>query len=455
MKSFFSLLFIAFSCGVFGQAASPFKTLRYDEDYRFLAKDSTPSLYEKLKYIPLSQSGRSYLSLGAEVRYQYFAVRNEDWGDAPRDKDGYLLSRFLINSDWHTGHHFRFFFQLQGSMANGKASGTSPVDENPLEIHQAFEDINDADKKYVLRVGRQELSYGSQRLISVRELPNNRQSFDALKLIIKRNQFRIDGFAGRYVSARKGLFDDVSNKDIHLWGLYAVFDNFPVIGHIDLYYLGFHRLNSSYNDGTGDETRHSMGARIWGNLNGFSYDFESLYQFGSFASKHISAWTASANLSYKWKGTPLQPEAGLKTEVISGDRKEGDNRLETFNPLFPRGAYFGLAALIGPYNLFDIHPSFSLQILKNKLTWSIDNDVFWRQSRHDGIYAVNGALLYGASPGGSSYIGNQLATDFTLTPNRFILIRSEATWFHAGSYLKDVSRGKDILFLGITTQLKF
>lgn len=455
MKSIFGLLFIIWSSGLFGQASSSFKSLRYEEDYQYLAKDSTRSFYEKLKYIPLSKTGRNYLSLGADVRYQYFAVRNEDWGDAPRDKDGYLLSRFLLHSDWHAGAHFRFFFQLQGSMANGKISGTSPVDENPLEIHQAFADFNDADKKFVLRAGRQELSYGSQRLISVRELPNNRQSFDALKLIVRRNHFRIDGFAGRYVTARKGLFDDISNKDIHLWGLYAVFDNVPVAGHIDWYYLGFQRQNSIYNDGSGNETRHSMGIRIWGNLDGFSYDLESLYQLGSFGSRHISAWTASANLSYKWKGMSLQPEVGLKTEVISGDSKEGDTRLGTFNPLFPRGAYFGLAALIGPYNLFDIHPSFSLQIIKNKLAWSIDNDIFWRQSGQDGIYAVNGALLYGAPAGGSAYIGNQLATDFTLTPNRFILVRSEATWFHAGSYLKEVSQGRDILFLGITTQLKF
>lgn len=438
-----------------GQRPGNFQALRYDEDYRYLASDSVRSYYGKLKYLGLSKNRNSYLSLGGELRYQYFLVKNEDWGDAPRDKDGYLLSRFLLHTDWHAGRHFRIFFQVQGSMANGKASGTSPVEENPLEIHQAFADFNDAERKFILRVGRQELSYGSQRLISVRELPNNRQAFDAMKGMIRVGPLKADVFAGQYVAARKGLFDDVSGSDIRLWGAYLVYEKLPLLKNIDWYYLGFHRQTSRYHDGNGKEDRHSLGTRIWGKEGNFRYDLESLYQFGRFEAKTISAWTASANLSYRLTGISGQPEIGLKTEVISGDRKAGDNRLQTFNPLFPKGAYFGLAALIGPYNLFDIHPSVSVDLLKNKLVWSVDNDIFWRQSVADGIYAVNGSLLYMAVPGDHKYIGNQLATDLTYTPNRFVLIRIETTWFHSGSYLKAVSQGRDILFLGVTTHLKF
>lgn len=62
---------------------------------------------------------------------------------------------------------------------------------------------------------------------------------------------------------------------------------------------------------------------------------------------------------YKFSKTKLKPEIGLKTELIRGDREYDDNKPETFNPLFPRGGYFGLAALIGPVNLIDIHPSLS------------------------------------------------------------------------------------------------
>ena len=393
--------------------------------------------------------------MGGEVRYQYFNIRNEDWGDAPKDGDGYLFSRFLAHADLHAGKNFRLFAQLQGSMANGKASGTSAVDENPLDLHQAFFDLNTNSKNAILRVGRQELSYGSQRLISVRELPNNRQSFDAVKTMFTFGTYKLDAFYGRYVSAKKEIFDDVSNREINTWGAYLVKNKVPLIKNIDLYYLGLSKTNAVYEDSAGKEHRHSVGSRIWGAEGGWKYDIEGVYQFGKFAGKNISSWTLSFNSGYKFTRATLQPEIGLKSEIISGDKQKGDDRLQTFNPLFPRGAYFGLAALIGPSNLFDIHPSIAFELINDKLTWTIDHDLFWRYSSRDGIYAPNVSLIRTSGNSPNKYIGNQLATDLTFTPSQFLLIRAEATWFKAGSYLKDVSAGKNILFGAATLQIKF
>src|SRR5215210_3022183 len=185
-----------------------FKPLRYNEDYSFLKTDTSSSWYKRMKFIKLSKTGSTYLSFGGEVRYQYFNIKNEDWGAAPTDKDGFLFSRFLAHTDFHTGNNFRLFAQLQGSMANGKVSGTSPVDENPLDLHQAFFDIKTNSSKAIIRFGRQELSYGSQRLVSVRELPNNRQAFDGVKTIFSIGQYKVDAFYSRYVTAKKGIFDD-------------------------------------------------------------------------------------------------------------------------------------------------------------------------------------------------------------------------------------------------------
>ncbi|HKC36283.1 MAG TPA: alginate export family protein [Chitinophagaceae bacterium] len=119
----------------------------------------------------------------------------------------------------------------------------------------------------------------------------------------------------------------------------------------------------AYDDGIGKELRHSIGSRISGNKN-WRYDIEGVYQFGRFAEKNINAWTLSFNTGYKLSKAKLKPEAGIKTEWISGDTLYGDKKLQTFNPLFPRGGYFGLASLMGPANLFDIHPSLTLELKK-------------------------------------------------------------------------------------------
>jgi hypothetical protein len=449
-------LFIFLFFGVNAQTLPAFKPLRYNDDYSFLAGDTTHNWYKSIKYIRLSGNGRSFLSFGGDFRYQYFYTKNESFGDDPKDIDGYTLNRLLVHGDLHVGKGFRTFLQLQSSGAGGRPA-TSPVEDDPLELHQAFVDVSNrssAPVRLTLRAGRQEFSYGSQRLVSVREGPNNRQSFDAVKVMANWKNTQADFFFSHYVTARKGIFDDqFNNKNTLFWGSYWTFKKVPVIGGVDLYYLGLQRKEASFDNIKGKETRHSIGTRLFGNPGNWDYDAEAVYQFGTISESDISAWTASLNTNYQFKDCPLQPKLGFKTELISGDKQVNDNKIQTFNPLFPRGAYFGLAALIGPANLFDVHPAASLN-LSPKIAWDFDTDFFWRYSIYDGIYGPNTALLYTGKQTTAKHIGNQFSTDFVFIPNPFIYLRAEFTWLKAGSYLKQVSAGKDILFAGITTQLK-
>jgi hypothetical protein len=438
------------------QNVSAFKPLRYDEDYYFLKNDSLKDWYRKMKFDPLSRNKSVYLSYGGEVRFQYFYSHNEGWGDEPKDCDGYILSRFLAHADLHAGKHFRTFAQLQSSLSGSRIS-PSPVEDNPLELHQAFADISaniSPGVKFILRAGRQELLYGSQRLVSVRENPNNRQSFDGLRSILLWKNYRTDLFFSHYVAAKPGIFDDGWNKNTKFWGAYFVRNKIPVLKNVDVYYLGLWKRAAKFDDGTGKELRHSVGTRIWNIQGDWQYDFETLYQFGKFAARDISAWTTSISTSYKFAKAKLKPEVGLKTELISGNKEYDDNKLQTFDPLFPRGAYFGLASLIGPANLIDTHPSLSLNF-SSKLNLNFDYDVFWRYSRNDGIYASNMSLIYSGRKTNQKDIGKQLTGSLVYTPNNFMYFRTECTWFDTGDYLKAVGPGKDMLFAGITTQLKF
>jgi hypothetical protein len=444
---FFSLTF----CTCLAQEV-PFKQLRYDEKYTYLSKDTSANWYHQLKFNPVSRDKATYFSFGGEVRYQYFHFTNQGWGSDPEDKDGFILTRYLGHVDFHAGKHFRTFVQLQSSLANGEAESPSPVDQNPLDLHQAFVDLTEKD--LTLRLGRQELSYGSQRLVAVREAPNNRQSFDAAKLMYDSKNFKLDLFYSYYVPAKPNIFDDGFNKDTQFWGAYSAFTKIPVIKNFDLYYFGIHKKTGVFDDGKGTETRHSVGTRIWDTTPSWQYDLEGVYQFGDFALGSISAWTMSANVSYTFHQARLKPQIGLKTEAISGDKNRGDGRLNTFNPLFPKGAYFGLAALIGPYNLVDTHPYFSISLTK-KLVFTEDYDMFWRMDRNDGLYAVNGKIIYSSKAGNSRQIGQQLGSALEYSPNKYLYFRQELTWFSAGEFLKEAGPGKDILMLGSTITFKF
>jgi hypothetical protein len=395
-----------------------------------------------------AQKDSTHISFGGSVRLQYFNVKNENWGDKERDKDGYVFARTLAHADLYVNKYFRTFVQIQSSLVDGRP-GTSPVDENPLEIHQAFIDLN-VNKQLIFRVGRQELTYGAQRLVAVREGPNSRQSFDGLKSGFTAGNYKVDLFYTHHVASKKGIFDDGFNRNTKFWGAYNVINKVPFFQNIDLYYLGLWRKHVTYDDGAAREVRHSAGTRIWGNRGSWKYDVEALYQFGKLGTSDIAAWTASLSTAY----TLGRAEIGLKTEAISGDTRYADGKLGTFNPLFPRGSYFGLASLIGPSNLLDVHPSLIFAVTK-KLNWELDYDVFWRYSRNDGLYAVSTSLIYSGKNVADKYIGQQLSTDFVYTPTSSLYMRAEFTWFDAGGFLKEAGAGKDILFFCFTTQIKF
>jgi hypothetical protein len=439
------------------QNISSFKPLRYDEDYSILKHDSSSNWYKTTKFKPLSKNNNTWLSIGGDIRYQYQWFKNENWGESPKDNDGFILTRYLVHADLHAGKHVRTFVQLQSSFANGKAEPPSPVDENQLDLHQAFVDIGfplQQAQSLTIRIGRQELLYGSQRLVAVREGPNNRQSFDAARLLYARPGWKTDVFFSHFVQSKQEIFNDGFKKNIQFWGAYFVKNKIPLLNNADVYYFGVLKNNAKFDDGAGKELRHSIGGRVWAAKKCWRYDIEGLYQFGDFAGNRISAWTFSVNTGYKFANTILKPEVGIKTELISGDAAYKDNKLQTFNPLFPRGGYFGLVSLIGPANLFDVHPSFAFELTPT-LFFNADYDIFWRYSRNDGIYGPNVAMIYSGKDSHQRSIGRQYSNDLEYIPNNFLYFRLEFTWFKAGDFLQDVGPGKNILFTAATAQLRF
>lgn len=430
-----------------------FKSLRFNEDYSFLQNDSSEHWYKNLKYKPLGKKQAHFRSFGGELRWQYQFYKNEEWGDAPPDDDGFLYLRNLFHADFHFGKKSRLFAQLKSNFMANRPQPPRQIDENQLDLHQFFGDFSFG--KWLARAGRQEFSFGSQRLVAVREGPNNRQTFDAARLVRETARFRADAFLARAVTDRPGIFDDgVVPPGASLWGLYTVTNQVRFLKNVDLYYLGFYTENGVFDDGRGRERRHSFGTRIWGKGGAWQYDGEAVYQFGDFLDKTISAHTASLHLRYTLTGVKNQPVLGLKTEIISGDRAHDDAALQTFNPLFPRGAYFGLAALIGPANMMDFHPCIEWPLGQ---TWSVsaDYDIFWRHSLADGIYGPNVRPIYSGRGTSARHIGNQVGANVTWEPNRHFNLQLEGTWFAAGPYLREAGTGKDVFFTAVTVQFKY
>ncbi|PBJ08011.1 alginate export family protein [Flavobacterium sp. ACN6] len=447
------VLMIWLCCSQFaaGQDFPVFQQFRYDEDYVVLVKDSVRDLYDKVKYTRIGSGG--YLSFGGDFRTQYLIIQNENWGAAPKDKDGYTLNRWLFHSDLHLSRTLRIFAELQGGQANSTDIKV-PVQENPLEPHQFFIDYSFFPNSPLrLRAGRQEVAYGSQRIVSLRDAPNIRRSFDGVKAIYKKGNIATDVFYLHTVVDKTGIFDDTSSPGMRLWGTFAEIHLPETKLNLNFYYLGFYNARALFNDGAGKEKRHSLIARIFGSMRNWSYDLEAGYQFGSVGERTIAAWSTGVAASYRFSGFKFSPEAGLKADLISGDQSRADNSHQTFNPLFSPGAYFGLAVPLGPSNLMDIHPSVTVHFSKS-VTFVCDYAFLWRYSTGDGIYRPIMIPIFKPSDAASRYIGSQLSGTFICQPNRHITLLAGMSWFDCGNYLEQVSAGENILYGFVSAQIK-
>ncbi|MCH3857781.1 alginate export family protein, partial [Campylobacter jejuni] len=76
---------------------------------------------------------------------------------------------------------------------------------------------------------------------------------------------------------------------------------------LDLYTFGFEDNDAHYAQLSGQERRYTVGARIFGAAQGFDWDNEAAWQFGSAEQRDIRAWSASAHAGYTandWRWRP-------------------------------------------------------------------------------------------------------------------------------------------------------
>ena len=435
--------------------------LREDEDWSFLRDRSLrQDFWDPIKYIPLRRDTDDwYLTIGGEAREVWEQIGNDNWGQQPF-MNGYFNERYMLYFDVHYGKHVRTFFELKSGLNSYRIGGPRPIDEKKLDFQAGFLELgtSTADKSIELRVGRQELEYGSGRLIDVREGPNVRLSFDGFMVKSKINSWQIDGFAMRPDLDNFGFFDNAPNHAVGFWGVYAT-KSLPRKSSLEMYYLGLDRKQATFERGTAQEMRHTLGARfsraIATDRPTWDFDYEALWQFGTFGSDNIRAWTVASETGYRLPTLPLKPRFSTKADISSGDNPNSKS-LGTFNPLFPKGDYFGVLATTGPgpINFIDIHPRVE-GTFPHDVTASFDWICQWRESLQDGVYAVPGFLIRAAEGSQARFVGNRPGTQIRWQATPHMWFQVDYGIFYAGRFLKETQPGRNLNYWALWAGYKF
>lgn len=431
---------------------------RYDEDWSYLSDPGarTGAWWEPLKYIALGDD--AYLSTGLELRLRSEQFEDNLWGAADPPDDGYLWLRAMPHVDVHLGDTVRFFGQLIAADARGVEPTAGPADETGVDVLQAFADVRlplPDEASATVRGGRQLLSYGSERLIGIRYGPNTPLPFDGGVFIVDSGPWRLDGFYARPVRIGTSSFDDATSRTQELWGIYATrLVPLGLPGGIDAYYLGYTDEVAAFNQGAGHERRHTLGLRLFGSEAGWRWNWEAMYQFGSFAGADISAWSIASETGYQFADAALRPQLQLRANIASGDKNPDRPGLQTFNALFPKGKYFGELTPIGPYNIINVHPSAELNFGRG-FTLNLAGIAFWRQSRGDGVYDLPGNLIRASGNSRARFIGTQAEAIVGWKPDSNFEVLVSYSRLSAGRFIRETGPARTIHMVGLETTYRF
>jgi hypothetical protein len=435
-------------------ALGQFRPLRYEDDFaaqrQACADDDLMACW---KDRPIGDGAS--LSLGGELRWRYEYADNPGYGEDPQDRWGAFLQRHSVFADLRVGEHWRGFAQLGASLANGRAEGPSPVDANRLDPTNLFVEWHGAaerDGRFGLRAGIQELRMGSARLIDARDGTNVRRSFDAVRVYATSGDWYVDAFAAAPRQNRPGSFDDARSRTQALRGVYAT--RARAGGGWDVYLLHYEDRAARYVQGVAHERRWTLGTRAFGSHGDWDWNWESALQGGRFGGAGIRAWTLATETGRTFGDAAGQPRLALLAAVASGDGDPDDDRLGTFNPMYPRGNYFGEEATLGPRNFFNLQPALSLRPTQ-RIELNASLDLFWRYSTREGVYAPNGTLIRAPGDSRARHVATIASFGASWMPSPRWSSSAVVAYSRPGPFLRETGAHDSLRYMELTLQYRF
>lgn len=213
-----------------------------------------------------------------------------------------------------------------------------------LDLYQAYIEANEMwGTPLRLRIGRQELSFGSQWLVGVNDASSlfRGLSFDAIRADYKTDMFTVTGFLSKLVETQQDFF---SESDVDFYGLYASYTGMEDMT-IDAYWFYLHDDGGRNANLTTDI--HTVGLRAGGKINAFDYEAEAAYQFGSLDGPNgndpdYGQLAGNLEVGYTFDAS-IQPRIYVGGAYLGGDantfRHHGGSGELSFNRLFSNWEY--------------------------------------------------------------------------------------------------------------------
>ena len=405
--------------------------------------NSQDEFRSRLKNIPV---GPFTIDFGgqARARYEYdggFTLM----GYEPGGRDQLLLERVRLDLAARFKEGPRLFLQLQDAHAlltrfkDSDFPASSPI-QDTLDIRQLYAEWQHIGGTAIgFRIGRQQISYGDQRVFGPGSWGNTgRYAWDAAMVKIDTRGFWVDAWVGDYLTYKSDVWPDRDVKHFLTFAAYAHIKELPF--RLDLFYVLKRDTSGTIvgESGVGNLLSRTVGFQAEGHAFDL-LDAEATFagQFGRSAGDEIRAFGASIKLGITLPAAS-KPRLGVQYTWGSGDRDPQDGIQGTFDGVYGgRDIYFyGYLNLFFWANIRDAEVDFSLEP-GHGLSLNAEYHHFDLDQAADAWYTT-GLKAYRRDPTGRSgtTLGDELDVRATWTLWSHLELTGGYGRFFPGSYVK-------------------
>ncbi len=371
------------------------------------------------------------LDLGGQYRLRHHSERGMRGSGLTGVNDDFLLQRTRLFSNLELDDDLRIYAEMIDANSSFERFTPRLIEEDRTDLLNLFVDVKlfeTASGNLKMRSGRQELLYGSERLISPLDWANTRRTFEGYKFLWQGDDWNIDAFCTRPVIVNPKAFDSADYKQ----EFSGVFATYKAIKNntFDFYYLSYYNGR-----GANNFQFQTVGGRWFGNDGPQLWELEGGVQYGNNTdqSGHAAGF-ATAGRGYRWEQHCWKPTLWCYYDWASGGTVTGAG--QGVNQLFPLGhKYLGFMDLYGRSNIQSPNVQLSWQPHKKvkALIWYY---YMFLANVKDSPYNVNSTAFNGANKPGSGDLGHEidLTLSYALHPRHDILLGY--SHFFSGAYYR-------------------
>ncbi|MDX2227080.1 MAG: alginate export family protein [Verrucomicrobiae bacterium] len=390
--------------------------------------------------------------------------------------DAYVLQRVKIGMRIKPDDWWNIYTQAQDSREINSQRPDDPgffgaEGDSAIGLKQANVTFaNYKELPFGITVGRQELSYGDERLIGAFDWNNIGRVFDGVKMRFQQLNWNVEGFAVMPVNMRVSHFNDTDYKD-RFFGVYYTMNYIPK-QTTDFYVFFRNKTNVDSGFPTGGSVFETdrpfnsvagtqkgdyvtLGTRmksVPGQLGPWDYALEANGQVGSINAnaadtsinnatsrrRDLLAFAGFVQGGYTFEG-PMRPRFGVGYDYATGDGNPNDGTNTSFQNLFPTNhKFYGFMDFFAWRNIHNPRAGFSITPV-GKLNLSLDYHAFFLDTTGDSWFRANASTPVRAVSGRanvSNFVGQEI--DLVARYPLFKWMRLEAGYSHffTGDYLR-------------------